>query len=56
MEKAHGIQYKIQKDGLKFDIAYDGLSLMHYKAINGFSIDWKPTMKSLVKYLDMSKG
>ena len=56
MEKAHGIQYQIQKDGLTFDVAYDGLSLMHYKAINGYSIDGKPTMKSLVKYLEMTKG
>ena len=51
MEKAHG-QYTIQKNGLTFDVAYDVLSLMHYKAINGFAIDSrKPTMKSRVKHI-----
>ena len=56
MEKAHR-QYTIQKDALTFDVAYDGLSLMHYKYNEGFAIDRrKPIMKSLVKYLNMSKG
>ena len=34
---------------MTFDVSYDGLSLMHYNAFEGFGIDRnKPTMISLV--------
>ena len=42
-------QFRKQDDSLTFNVSYDGLSLMHYNAFEGFGIDRnKPTMISLV--------
>ena len=42
-------QYRKQDDSLTFNVSYDGLSLMHYNAFEGFGIDKnKPTMESRV--------